>query len=126
MNLRSDQYFVQDENWYAAEERFGNFLTESMESGKKICLVEAGVGFNTPTIIRFPFEKLVRENKIVSLIRLNLDEAGVPETELLALMPIWIKVYEIFLKPSYDSFSYKDVNGIMNKTITTKKGNEEE
>lgn len=79
MNLRSDQYFVQNENWYAAEERFGNFLTESMESGKKICLVEAGVGFNTPTIIRFPFEKLVRENKIVSLIRLNLDEAVVPE-----------------------------------------------
>lgn len=80
MNLRSDQYFVQDEKWYVAEERFGNFLTEAMESGKKLCLVEVGVGFNTPTIIRFPFEKLVRENENTSLLRLNLDEAVVPES----------------------------------------------
>lgn len=34
---------------------------------------------NTPTIIRFPFEKLVRENSNISLIRLNLDQAIVPE-----------------------------------------------
>lgn len=80
MNLRSDQYFVQDAEWYAAEERFGAFLTDAMESGKKLCLVEAGVGFNTPTIIRFPFEKLVRENKNASLLRLNLNEAVVPES----------------------------------------------
>ena len=80
MNLRSDQYFVQDAEWYAAEERFSIFLTESIESGNKICLVEVGVGFNTPTIIRFPFENLVRENKNASLIRLNLDEAVVPES----------------------------------------------
>lgn len=79
MNLRSDQYFVQSEEWYMAEKRFGDFLTEAIESGKKICLVEAGVGFNTPTIIRLPFEKLVAENKNVSLVRLNLDEAVVPK-----------------------------------------------
>ncbi len=34
---------------------------------------------NTPTIIRFPFEKLVREHKNISLIRLNLGAAVVPE-----------------------------------------------
>lgn len=37
-----------------------------------------GVGFNTPTIIRFPFEKLVREHNNISLVRLNLDQAIVP------------------------------------------------
>ena len=37
------------------------------------------MGFNTPTIIRFPFEKLVREHDNISLIRLNLDQAIVPE-----------------------------------------------
>ena len=42
--------------------------------------MELGVGFNTPTIIRFPFEKLVREHKNISLIRLNLNEAIVPES----------------------------------------------
>lgn len=35
---------------------------------------------NTPTIIRFPFEKLAHEKKNMILIRLNLDEAIVPES----------------------------------------------
>ena len=47
---------------------------------KRVVLLELGVGFNTPTIIRFPFEKMVRENEKWSLIRLNLDEAVVPES----------------------------------------------
>lgn len=80
MNLRCDQYFVQDEAWYKAEERFGNFLNEALKSKKKVLLLELGVGFNTPTIIRFPFEKLVKENKQVNLIRLNLNEAVIPES----------------------------------------------
>lgn len=80
MNLRSDQYFVQDDSWYASEKRFNDFLVEAIESQKNICLFEVGVGFNTPTIIRFPFEKLARENKRISLIRLNIKEAVVPES----------------------------------------------
>ena len=47
---------------------------------KKVVLLELGVGFNTPIIIRFPFEKMVRENSSYSLIRLNMDEAVVPES----------------------------------------------
>ena len=46
---------------------------------KKSVLLELGVGFNTPTIIRFPFEKMVLENKALSLIRFNKDESFVPE-----------------------------------------------
>ena len=42
--------------------------------------MELGIGFNTPTIIRFPFEKLVREHDNISLIRLNLEQAVVPES----------------------------------------------
>jgi hypothetical protein len=57
-----------------------DFLTEALESGKKICLFEVGVGFNTPTIIRFPFEKLAKEHEEASLVRLNLEEAVVPES----------------------------------------------
>lgn len=47
---------------------------------KKLVLLELGVGFNTPTIIRFPFERLVREHDNISLIRLNLDQAVIPES----------------------------------------------
>lgn len=77
MHLRCDQYFVEDENWHKAAGRYQDFLKKT--DGKKGVLLELGVGFNTPTIIRFPFEKLVRENKGLSLIRLNMNEAVVPE-----------------------------------------------
>lgn len=77
MNLRCDQYFVEDNAWHEAEKRFGEYLSECQD--KKTLLLELGVGFNTPTIIRFPFEKLMREHRNMSLIRLNLDEAVVPE-----------------------------------------------
>ena len=43
-------------------------------------LLELGVGFNTPTIIRFPFEKLAREHENISLIRLSRSKAAVPES----------------------------------------------
>lgn len=78
MNLRKDEYFVQDPSWYDAEARFSDFLTEAVKG--KLLLIEVGVGFNTPTIIRFPFEKLVKYHDNVNLIRLNLNEACVPES----------------------------------------------
>lgn len=78
MNLRKNDYFVQDEDWYAAQERFQDYMSEAID--KKLVLIELGVGFNTPAIIRFPFEKLAEEHDNVSLIRLNLDQAAVPES----------------------------------------------
>ncbi|MDO4168952.1 MAG: Sir2 silent information regulator family NAD-dependent deacetylase [Lachnospiraceae bacterium] len=78
MNLRCDQYFVEDDAWYKAEKNFGEFLNKC--ENKKTVLLELGVGFNTPTIIRFPFEKMAKEHDSISLIRLNMDEAVVPES----------------------------------------------
>lgn len=78
MNLRCDQYFVEDDAWHEAERRFGEFLDECRD--KKTVLLELGIGFNTPTIVRFPFEKLASENENMTLVRLNLDEAIIPES----------------------------------------------
>ncbi len=78
MNLRCDDLFVEDEAWHEAVDRYAEFLEEV--KGKNVVLLELGVGFNTPIIIRFPFEKMVRENASYSLIRLNMDEAVVPES----------------------------------------------
>ena len=78
MHLRCDQYFVEDESWHEAAGRYADFLKKI--GHKKGVLLELGVGFNTPGIIRFPFEKMVRENSNLSLIRLNLNEAVVPES----------------------------------------------
>lgn len=78
MHLRCDEYFVEDENWHKMASCYVDFLNK-MED-KKGVLLELGVGFNTPTIIRFPFEKMVYKNNNLSLIRLNLNEAMVPES----------------------------------------------
>lgn len=76
MNLRCDQYFVEDEHWHKAAAQYGTFLKKYQK--KKIVLLELGVGFNTPAIIRFPFENMMGEQKKWNLIRLNLREAAVP------------------------------------------------
>ena len=78
MHLRCDQYFVEEEHWHEAAAHYADFLRGHRK--EHVVLLELGVGFNTPTIIRFPFEKMVRENERWSLIRLNLDEAVVPES----------------------------------------------
>lgn len=78
MNLRKDRYFVQDEAWYEAEKRFSDYLSEAIN--RNFLLIELGVGFNTPTIIRFPFEKLAKEHNNINMIRLNRDQAAVPES----------------------------------------------
>lgn len=76
MNLRCDQYFVEDDAWHEAEARFERFVHKCQN--KKTALFELGVGFNTPVIIRFPFERMTRAKKNITLIRLNMDEAVVP------------------------------------------------
>lgn len=56
MNLRADDTFVQDENWYLAAERYENFLqTHKVADGAKVFFLELGVGSNTPGIIKYPF-----------------------------------------------------------------------
>ncbi len=78
MHLRSDEFFVEDENWHMAATRYASFLREA--ENKKGVLLELGVGFNTPAIIRFPFEKMVWENSNLSLVRCNLYESSVHES----------------------------------------------
>ena len=68
--------YVPLERCYAAENRFSQFLSECIH--EKTVLLELGVGFNTPTIIRFPFEKLAREHENITLVRLSRSKAMVP------------------------------------------------
>lgn len=70
-NLRKDGFFVQDDNWYKQDEKYGDFLDRA--KNKKVVLLELGVGFNTPTIIRFPFEQMTFQNSNWNLVRINKD-----------------------------------------------------
>jgi NAD-dependent SIR2 family protein deacetylase len=71
INLRKDEYFVQDEAWYQACYNYNSFLEEV--KGKKVVFMELGVGFNTPGIIRYPFEQMTFRNPNATIIRLNRD-----------------------------------------------------
>ena len=70
-HLRVDNLFVQTEEWYKQQERYYKFLEKNQN--KKIVLLELGVGFNTPTIIKFPFERLNKFLDNTKLIRVNKE-----------------------------------------------------
>lgn len=71
MNLRKDENFVQDEHWYEMSQIYDEFLNKIQN--KNVVLLEIEVGFNTPGIIRFPFEQMTANNLRTTLIRINKD-----------------------------------------------------
>ena len=76
MNLRSDDTFIQDEGWYAAAQRYENFLNAHL--GKKILFLELGVGGNTPGIIKYPFWNMTLRHEHAIYACINLGEVIVP------------------------------------------------
>ena len=71
INVRKDRYFVQGEDWDIAYNNYEKFIENN--ENKKIVFIELGVGYNTPGIIRYPFEQMTNKNEKAVLIRLNKD-----------------------------------------------------
>ncbi|OEH92599.1 Sir2 family NAD-dependent protein deacetylase [Bacillus solimangrovi] len=79
-NLRINQFFVQDKKWYEHNEVYNEFLNQS--AGKRNVYIELGVGYNTPGIIRYPFEQMTLQNEHATLLRLNKEHSeGLKENE---------------------------------------------
>lgn len=72
MNLRVDSTFVQDKNWDKQKSKYENFLKNSDNS--KILFLELGVGFNTPSIIKYNFWRMTLNNKKSVYASINLGE----------------------------------------------------
>ena len=72
MNLRADSTFVQDKNWDKQKLKYENFLKNSNNS--KILFLELGVGFNTPSIIKYNFWRMTLNNKKSVYSSINLGE----------------------------------------------------
>ena len=70
-NLRCDDTFVEDRHWHKQANAYRHFVEKACTG--KLLLLEMGVGFNTPGIIRFPFEQLAASLPQASLVRLNRD-----------------------------------------------------
>ena len=73
MNLRTDETFVQDAGWDAAAERYTAFLRA--RRGQKLLFLELGVGFNTPSIIKYPFQRMPADSETAVYACLNLGQA---------------------------------------------------
>lgn len=100
MNLRADSTFVEGEGWHMAAKRYSEFLNSHRiksfrsifgkafdahsqtlldGSGKKILLLELGVGGNTPGIIKYPFWQMTAMNPNVIYACVNFNEAFAPD-----------------------------------------------
>lgn len=77
VNLREDEMFVQDPGWYAAQNRYSDFLRR--HENLKLLLLELGVGANTPGIIKYPFWRLTSQNPEATYACINFGEAAAPK-----------------------------------------------
>ena len=59
------------EGYKSEERRFYDWVGST--GGKKLCIVELGVGFNTPGVIRWPFERLTYTGRQTHLFRVNRE-----------------------------------------------------
>ncbi|WP_425804706.1 NAD-dependent deacetylase [Desulfitobacterium sp. Sab5] len=75
-NLRIDHTFVEEPHMRKQKD-YLDFINQSVEG--KLLLIELGVGFNTPVIIRWPFEQITAEHPHAELIRINMDNSKAPE-----------------------------------------------
>ena len=81
LNLRVDNTFVEDEKWMEMYKNYSEYL-EHVNEDKSIVFLELGVGFNTPAIIRYPFEQMTYDNPNTTLIRLNRSSAqAIPQNK---------------------------------------------
>lgn len=71
MNLRIDETFVEDFRWHQQARRYTDFVQQASQSN--LLLLEFGIGYNTPGIIRLPFEQMAQRFPDTTLIRFNRD-----------------------------------------------------
>ena len=74
-HLRADGFFVETDDWHAAQQRYQAFAERTR--GSRTVLLELGVGWNTPAWIRYPFENVAQMlgPDHAPLVRINYDAA---------------------------------------------------
>lgn len=62
-------FLCEDKHWHELQQNYDDFIKQYQD--KKVVFIELGVGFNTPGIIRFPFEEMTKKFLQATLIRVN-------------------------------------------------------
>jgi NAD-dependent SIR2 family protein deacetylase len=73
-NVRGGPWFLEDVR--QQHTKFSTWLQKTR--GKKLIILEVGVGFNTPSVLRWPMEQIIENNPNAKLIRINRDHPEVP------------------------------------------------
>ena len=71
LNLRIDDTFVEDFHWHQQARRYTDFVHRASQDN--LLLLEFGIGYNTPGIIRLPFEQMAQRFPHTTLVRFNCD-----------------------------------------------------
>lgn len=71
LNLRVDDTFVEDFHWHQQARRYTDYVHRASQDN--LLLLEFGIGYNTPGIIRLPFEQMAQRFPHTTLIRFNRD-----------------------------------------------------
>ena len=69
--------FVQDDGWYAASNRYDDFIRR--HKNLHILFLELGIGANTPVIIKYPFWQMTAKNPNATYACINYGEAFCPQ-----------------------------------------------
>jgi NAD-dependent SIR2 family protein deacetylase len=77
MNLRADNTFVEDEGWHIHAEYYSEFLRRHQYT--KVLFLELAVGYNTPSIIKYPFWQMTNQWNNATYACLNYGEAYAPD-----------------------------------------------
>lgn len=93
MNLRVDDTFVEDEHWHRQARRYSDFVQEASQGN--LLLLEFGIGYNTPGIIRLPFEQMAQRFPNTTLVRFNRDNPEAYIQDLPRFIPFTEDINEI-------------------------------
>lgn len=74
-NTARGSFFISD-HWQPNKRAYVQFMKSALADGKKLTVIEVGVGFSSPGAIRYPMEQLTASEENVSLIRVNLESPG--------------------------------------------------
>lgn len=73
-------------NWFLASafdrqrQRYDEFVRRALEKNQELfTIIEVGVGNNTPSVLRWPMDKLVNQFSNVRLIRINLQASDISD-----------------------------------------------
>ncbi len=77
MHLRNDYTFVEGPEWKRMAARYEAFLRRHADD--RVLLLELGVGYNTPGIIKYPFWRMTGSNPKWIYASINMEDAVCPE-----------------------------------------------